>query len=181
EKQVALRNGQRWLPRLEHYALPESPPLEVKRNATYLITGGTGALGLAVARHLAERGAGQIVLTSRSGANDATRDTVRALGNRGCRVAVISADVAMRQEVLHLFEQIDQITDDQPLRGVIHAAGALTGASIVQQTPKSFGDVLAPKVSGAWNLHRTLIERGVDLDLFVLFSSSASLLGLTGH
>src|SRR5262249_36073615 len=73
EQQAAVRAGERWLPRLERYAMP--PPLSsvsISAQAAYLVTGGTGALGLAVARHLAQRGAGQIVLTSRSGGDQAT-------------------------------------------------------------------------------------------------------------
>jgi acyl transferase domain-containing protein len=94
EKQAAVRAGERWLLRLERYVMPAPvSPVSISAQAAYLITGGTGALGLAVARHLAQRGAGQIVLTSRSGGNRATEDAMREIGARGCRVDMIRADL----------------------------------------------------------------------------------------
>ena len=66
-----------------------------------------------------------------------------------------------------------------PLAGVIHAVGVLRDGTLVNQNWQRFAEVLAPKVLGAWHLHR--LTAGRDLDLFVLFSSSAALLGNRGQ
>jgi acyl transferase domain-containing protein/acyl-CoA synthetase (AMP-forming)/AMP-acid ligase II/acyl carrier protein len=181
EKQAALRNGQRWLPRLERYSMPLLPQVDIRAQAAYLVAGGTGAMGLAVARHLAKRGAGQIVLTSRSGADEAARTAIEELNASGCRVEVIRADLSVRHDVERLLDEIERIPGGRPLRGVLFAAGTHEGATIVRQTPESLRKVLAPKICGAWNLHRLCIERARELDLFVLFSSGASLLGSREH
>ena len=62
-----------------------------------------------------------------------------------------------------------------PVRGVIHAAGVLRDGLLVHQTWEEYKDVLAPKVTGAWNLHT--LSRDLDLDFFVLFSSSSAVFG----
>jgi len=181
ETQVALRDGRRWLARLERQELPAALPQRLRGDASYLITGGTGALGLALARRLAERGAGQIVLTSRSGGGDAARTLVEELAGRGCHMEVVRADVAERSQAEQLIDELQGAAPQRPLRGIIHAAGVLEGAPTVEQTPDLLAKVMAPKVWGAWNLHRLSVDRGIELDFFVAFSSGASLLGLRGH
>ncbi|MGH8665574.1 MAG: type I polyketide synthase, partial [Burkholderiales bacterium] len=181
EKQAALRNGQRLLPRLERCEMRPQPPVPISAQAAYLIAGGTGAMGLAVARHLARRGAGQIVLASRSGADEAAREAIRELEASGCRVEVIRADLREHREVERLMDDIERIPGGRPLRGIVFAAGTHAGATILRQTSESLRQVLAPKVCGAWNLHRIGVERGLSLDWFVLFSSGASLLGSREH
>ncbi|MCB1741758.1 MAG: SDR family NAD(P)-dependent oxidoreductase [Gammaproteobacteria bacterium] len=181
ENQIALRGGQRLVARLQHYTVPRATPERLEANATYLITGGTGSLGLALTRHLCECGAKQIVLTSRSGANDAVLATIQELADAGCRVEVVKADVAIPAQAELLLERIDALADGCPLRGIIHAAGVLEGAPSAEQTLEALARVLAPKVWGAWNLHRLTAEKAIELDFFVLFSSGSSLLGLRGH
>jgi myxalamid-type polyketide synthase MxaB len=66
-----------------------------------------------------------------------------------------------------------------PLRGIIHAAGVLDDGILQQQNWQRFERVMAPKVQGAWNLH-TLTQK-LPLDFFVLFSSTAALLGSAGQ
>ena len=66
-----------------------------------------------------------------------------------------------------------------PLRGVIHAAGVLDDGMLGQQDWSRFAKVMAPKVEGSWNLH--MLTRDLPLDFFVVFSSSASLLGSPGQ
>jgi hypothetical protein len=79
--------------------------------------------------------------------------------------------------VVRLFKQID--AQLPPLCGVFHAAGTLDDGILRQQTRDRFATVMAPKVEGAWNLHELTRDR--PLDLFVLFSSAASLVGSPGQ
>ena len=175
---VALRDGERLVARLVR-----RPPsavagagLALDGIATYLITGGLGALGLAVARWLAAHGAQHLVLVGRSAPSDAAAAAVDELRGRGVDVRTPRADCADPGE---LAEVLRAIPEQTPLRGVIHAAGVLDDSVLVRQAWERFAGVLRPKVSGAWNLHR--LTRETPLDFFVLFSSAASLLGSAGQ
>ena len=179
--QVAVRDGKSWTARFRREPVRDESPLRVRADAAYLITGGTGALGLMLARHLAGHGARQIVLTSRSGGNEAAGAVIKALADSGCRVDVYTADVSVHAEAERLMEQIRGAPGALPLRGIIHAAGVLEGAPIASQTRDLLASVMAPKVWGAWNLHHLACRHKLELDFFVLFSSAASLLGLRGH
>ncbi|MDC3955567.1 type I polyketide synthase [Polyangium jinanense] len=142
-----------------------------------LISGGLGALGLAVARWLwEEHHVSHLVLLGRSAPSGERLQAVEALRAAGARVTVAQADVA---DIEALRRVLDEMPPELPLRGVIHAAGEVHDAVIARQTPASFGQVFRAKVRGAWNLHE--VTRGMGLDFFVLFSSGASLIGSAGQ
>jgi NADPH:quinone reductase-like Zn-dependent oxidoreductase/NAD(P)-dependent dehydrogenase (short-subunit alcohol dehydrogenase family)/acyl carrier protein len=154
--------------------------VELSADATYLITGGLGALGLEVASWMVRRKARTLVLVGRRGEDDASEQARAAIGSLracGARVEVISADVADEKAMASALERIER--ELPPLRGVVHAAGSLDDGLISDQTWPRFVTVFASKVLGAWNLH-TLTER-LPLDFFVLFSSAASLVGSPGQ
>jgi amino acid adenylation domain-containing protein len=156
------------------------PPLAVRSlrgDRTYLITGGLGGLGLEVARWLAERGARHIALNSRRGPEEHTKRVLGELRERGVNVQVVLADVTAAEQVERMLGEID--TTMPPLTGVIHAAGLLRDGAVLNQTWERFEEVLAPKVFGGWHLHQLTRDR--DLDLFVLFASTAGLLGNHGQ
>jgi microcystin synthetase protein McyG len=188
EDQVAYRGGQRFAARLvrsRHTGLTGSrPPL--KKDASYLITGGLGSLGLMVARWMAERGAGHLVLVGRNGLPErATWDqfdpvspegvrigAVREIEALGARVSPVATDLGEPEQVEALFGLLEA---PEPLRGVVHAAGVADPCSIQEMTPERLAATLRPKVLGAWTLHE--LTREVDLDFFVLYSSTTALLG----
>ncbi|EDM73610.1 polyketide synthase type I, partial [Plesiocystis pacifica SIR-1] len=144
---------------------------------SYLITGGLGGLGLALARWLAEQGAGHLALCGRRGAHSpAQREAVEKLRALGCSVEAHAVDVADGEAVEALLATLPA---DKPLRGVVHAAGVLDDGTLASLEPAQFEAVLAPKVAGAWNLHRATLE--TPLDFFVLYSSAASVLGSPGQ
>ena len=151
--------------------------LAPRADATYLITGGHGGLGLAVARWLVERGARNLVLLSRSGASPASEELSAALEAKGAIVKTIRADVSNEADVARALNEIRESMP--PLRGVIHAAGVIEDHLLLNLTADSFQRVLAPKVLGAWNLHR--LTANSPLDFFVVFSSVASVLGSPGQ
>jgi myxalamid-type polyketide synthase MxaB len=152
---------------------PSNPQAE----ATYLITGGLGALGLETAQWLAKRGARHIVLCGRRPPDAAAQDAIEQLQTVGCEIRVVAADVSCADEVRRVLEQIDR--DLPPLRGVIHAAGLLDDGVLEQQNRMRFADVLAPKILGAYHLHEQTRDRA--LAFFVLYSSVASLFGGPGQ
>lgn len=177
ENRVAFRRGVRHVARLapsRQANVDGCPPLPPDR--TYLITGGLGALGLQVARRLAERGARYLVLTGRTGAAG-KESAVRDLEQTGARVTVIQADISNPADAVKLFQEIR--SNLPPLGGVIHAAGVLDDGLVRQQSAGRFRKVMAPKAAGAWNLHTH--TKDLSLDFFVLFSSAASLVGSAGQ
>ena len=180
EIEIAWREGKRRLPRLIRLreAPPDPGPERVREDRTYLVTGGLGGIGLEVAGWLADRGAGAIVLNGRRPPEDAAVAAVERLRSRGAEVRVALGDVADARAVDRLLVEVEE-WGLPPLGGVIHSAGILSDAAFANQDPEGFGRVLAPKVRGAWNLHRATLGR--ELDLFVVFSSVAALIGNPGQ
>ena len=151
--------------------------LAPQADSTYLITGGHGGLGLAVAGWLVEKGARHLVLLGRNRSSTASEEVIADLESKGATVAAIQADVSNEAD---LARALSKIHDSMPpLRGVIHAAGVLDDRLLLNMNIESFHRVLAPKALGAWNLHVLTAE--LPLDFFVLFSSVASVLGSPGQ
>ncbi|MEM7134875.1 MAG: SDR family NAD(P)-dependent oxidoreductase [Chloroflexota bacterium] len=176
EPQVAFRQGKRYVARLVSANLEaDYSPVEIHPDASYLITGGLGALGLEMAQFLVDAGAKHLLLTGRTGVRSTNqREAIQQLEANGTMVHVIRADVAIEDDVKQLLAQAQR-----PIRGIIHAAGVLDDGMVMQQNPERFAKVAAPKVHGAWNLHCQ--TQKLELDFFVLFSSVASLMGSTGQ
>ncbi|HEV2521761.1 MAG TPA: SDR family NAD(P)-dependent oxidoreductase [Candidatus Acidoferrales bacterium] len=156
---------------------PSDRSLAPRADATYLITGGHGGLGLAVARWLVEKGARHLVLLSRSGATAAGEQLGADVAAKGATVTTIQADVSNEGDLARALGEIRQSMP--PLRGVIHAAGVLDDHLLLNLNADSFQRVLAPKVLGAWNLHS--LTANLPLDFFIVFSSVASILGSPGQ
>ncbi len=156
---------------------PPSTPL-VATGGTVLITGGTGTLGRLVATHLAERhGVRNLLLVSRQGPEAPAASEIRTeLGERGVDVKIVACDVSDREQLRGL---LDSIGVEQPLRAVVHTAGALDDGSIAELNAERLDSVMAAKVDAAWNLHE--LTHGQELDAFVMFSSAAGVLGSAGQ
>ncbi|WP_163864653.1 type I polyketide synthase [Myxococcus eversor] len=177
ENQVAVRAGGLFTARLERARTRAATrTLAISPEASYLVAGGLGGLGLRLAGWLAERGARYLVLLGRHGPSAEAQRQLDALATRGVHVRVALADLASHEEVA---AALVQPRGAPPLRGIFHAAGVLRDGTLTHQTAESFREVLAPKVQGAWNLH--VLSTGMALDFFVCFSSAASLLGTPGQ
>jgi acyl transferase domain-containing protein/NADPH:quinone reductase-like Zn-dependent oxidoreductase len=151
--------------------------LPVRGDATYVITGGLGALGLHTAEWLHARGARHLVLVGRSGPSPAAKTVVARLEEAGAVVRIALGDVAQAAELNRLLAEVRDTMP--PIRGMVHAAGVVEDAVLARQTRASLAAVMAPKVAGAWNLH--VAAAGLDLDFFVLYSSMAAVLGSAGQ
>nr|WP_086821080.1 type I polyketide synthase [Allokutzneria sp. NRRL B-24872] len=161
EPHVVIRSGAVFAPRLARSSERGTPPTF---EGTVLITGATGLLGGLIARHLvAEHGVRRLVLLGRSGVVE---------GDLDAEVTVVACDVTDRDALAAVF-------DAHEITAVVHAAGVLDDGAIGSLTPQRVSSVLAPKVDGAWNLHELTRER--ELSAFVLFSSSAGLMGGAGQ
>ncbi|MFT7691649.1 MAG: acyl transferase domain-containing protein/acyl carrier protein [Candidatus Latescibacterota bacterium] len=179
EDQVAVRDGALYVPRLSRCADAALTEAAVLRDdSTYLITGGTGALGLRIAAWMIEQcGVRCLALAGRTPPDDETRARIGELEAQGATIAVLQTDVADGGQVAQLVEYIE--AELPPVRGVIHAAGLLDDGVLAAQTPERFARVMEPKVQGAWNLHEHTVHWS--LDFFVLFSSATALLGSPGQ
>ncbi|MGK7875559.1 MAG: type I polyketide synthase [Xenococcaceae cyanobacterium] len=178
ESQIALRCERRYVPRLiPGQKMPtNAAPLSLPSDATYLIAGGLGHLGLNAARWMVEKGARHIVLMGRSDASSTARQEIGQLEDLGARILVVKADICDRGDVDRIFAKIN--ADYPPLRGIFHAAGVAGFHSLQDMTPELIKSILAPKIVGTWNLHQMTL--GIKLDFFVCISSITSIWGAEG-
>jgi acyl transferase domain-containing protein len=153
------------------------PAIPIRADASYLVVGGAGGLGLLVARHLAARGARHLALMARRAPGAAEQEAIDQLIRDGVRVLVLQGDVARPEDVAAVMARVSR--ELPPLRGVIQSAGVLDDGVLQQQSLARFAGVMAPKVAGTWNVHNA--TRHLPLDLFVMFSSVASFLGSPGQ
>ncbi|WIY03025.1 type I polyketide synthase [Amycolatopsis mongoliensis] len=169
ETSVRVENGEVSVPRLAR-AVPEAA--EPPEWGTVLITGGTGALGKLVAKHLArQHGVKDLVLVSRRGPEaEGAAELVAELAELGAEAAVVAADLANRAKVRALLKKY-------PVKSVVHAAGVLDDGVFASMTPERVDGVFDPKALAAWHLH----ELAGDLTAFVTFSSAAGVLGAPGQ
>jgi NAD(P)-dependent dehydrogenase (short-subunit alcohol dehydrogenase family) len=197
EPVVALRGGQRWVQHFEPVTIPtDATRTRFRENGVYLVTGGLGAIGLLIARHIARITKAHLVLTGRAGlpprqqwdalssdpANQLLSEkiaAIREIESLGSEVLVLAADVASQPEMQAVVDKID--AQFGTLNGVIHAAGAVG--------PDDFADIsdlhregcerqFQAKVHGTQVLEHVL--RGRPLDFCFLTSSLSALLGGLG-
>ncbi|OKJ91369.1 type I polyketide synthase [Amycolatopsis sp. CB00013] len=169
EAQVAVHDGKPLVPRLARVAAADAGEPDWTPDDVVLITGGTGRLGQALARHLAVRhGVRGLVLTGRTGTG--AEDLIADLAERGTQVTVAACDVADPAAVRALLAA-------HPVTAVVHAAAVLDDGLVDGLTPDRLGTVLAPKADGARVLH----ELAGPVRKFVVFSSAAGVFGNPGQ
>ena len=191
ERQVAFRDHSRRALRLAAVgrAIP-SAPFAWRSDASYLITGGLGDVGLHIARAMAARGARRLILLGRTPLPPrqtwSTVDpesvvgkriaAVRELESSGVAVHLACVDLADETQ-LRRFVDLFAAEEWPPIRGVVHAAAALDNHLAAEMTRDNFDRVLGPKLHGAVNLDRLL----PDVELFITFSSVVAYLGRSGR
>jgi acyl transferase domain-containing protein/acyl carrier protein len=176
EPHVALREGAALVPRLVRTGPPpeQSPVAPIDPASTVLITGGATGIGAVVARHLASRhGVRNLLLVSRRGPDSPGADELVAdLEELGAEPIVAACDVTDREQLRRLVESIPA---ERPLGAVVHSATNLDDGVLESLDAERMSQVLAPKVDASWHLHE--LTEDLDLSQFLLFSSSATLLG----
>ena len=190
EDQVAYRTDQRYAARLVRRPRGGWPhhPVRWRTDASYLITGGLGDVGLRVAEWMAEQGAHHLILTGRtplppreawdelihSGSRQGLQvQVLRRLEARGVTIRVAVADVTDEAAMRKLLESL-AAEGWPPIRGVFHAAGQADAQPLTTIRPEHSLEVIGPKMAGAWLLHKLLEHE--PLDFFVCCSSAAAIL-----
>ncbi|MEV7046486.1 SDR family NAD(P)-dependent oxidoreductase, partial [Amycolatopsis sp. NPDC051061] len=149
-------------------------PCRIDRDGTVLITGGTGTLGAALARHLvAVHGARHLLLVSRSGGNAAS---AAELAELDADVRIVACDVA---DQTALAELLASVPAEHPLTGVVHTAGTLDDGVLTAQDADRVATVFRPKADAALLLHE--LTAGTELAVFAVYSSVAGVLGNAGQ
>lgn len=175
-------------------------PLAITAQATYLITGALGGIGLRLIDWLAQRGATCLLLISRSAGSPSleVKQRLKELESRGIRCSLLALDLATgpgTEASTALAEAIRALPSEKPLRGLFHAAGVLDDGLVSGLTPERLTAVLAPKLAGWHLLEAALKAAGKTpaqatpspgqpsdgLDFSIAFSSLASLLGSPGQ
>ncbi|WP_420439575.1 SDR family NAD(P)-dependent oxidoreductase [Candidatus Palauibacter sp.] len=156
-------------------------------DATYLVTGGLGGFGLRLIPYLVASGARHLTLLDRDPGRRRDAEWIRRSSalvymDEEAEFDIVRGDVAVEEDVRRCIRHIERRIEGQverPLKGVFHLAGALDDRFLDDLTPESVRRVFAPKATGALHLHRAIA--GHVLDHFVLFSSTASMLGNMGQ
>ncbi|MGZ8219951.1 SDR family NAD(P)-dependent oxidoreductase, partial [Methylomagnum sp.] len=174
---IRYQEGGRYRRGFEELAPPPAHGLPIRDGGTYLITGGLGGLGLICAEALAKRARVNLALAGRTAPGPAQMDALARIGARGGNVAHFAADIADWEATESLVRQVRERFGG--LDGVLHAAGLIRDALLVNKAPGDFDAVLAPKILGA--AHLDLATRGLPLDFFALFSSIAAMGGNLGQ
>ncbi len=162
-REAAWRDGSWHTPRLTRAVLPQEPVFAT--SGTHLVTGGLGGLGPLLAEWLLGHGAERVVLMGR---------TTKPAITLPAGVSAVIGDVARLEDLRRVTTRIGP-----DLRGVFHLAGALSDAAVLRLNRADLGTVFAAKVEGARNLE--VVTTGLTLDAFVLFGSSAGLIGNPGQ
>ncbi|HKV40781.1 MAG TPA: type I polyketide synthase, partial [Blastocatellia bacterium] len=194
---IAYRGNYRWVRTLEPAGIEAGAggKLMLRQKGVYLVTGGMGGIGLALAQYLAEAFQAKLALVGRShfppreeweswstgdaAANEIGRNItrLRAMEALGAEIMVLSGDVAKAEEMRSIVERVHGRFGS--INGVIHSAGVPAGGVIQLKTPEMTAGTFAPKVDGTYVLDDLLNQE--HLDFFVLCSSLAAELGGSGQ
>ena len=194
---TGYRGNSRWARTIDPISpsFIKNPRAVLRDNGVYLITGGLGDLGLAVAEHLAKNYHARLVLMSRTAlppreqwsSIQATRSEedrivrmvrgIERIDAAGGEVLVGATDVCdlagMQTLVLQAIEKFGDV------HAVIHAAGVSGTTPIGLKTSEEIDAVLHPKIIGLAVLEQIFAER--ELDFVALFSSTSAIWGRIGQ
>ncbi len=174
ENQTATRGQQVFVPRLIPLMTTQSSAFTIKANAAYLVTGAFGGMGFKLCQWLVEQGAKHLILLARSSPSEQVESWLQQVQTTGVTVNVKAVDVSD-------YESLRNALDAQTeLAGIFHCAGIFADHLLQDYDWQVFSQVFPAKVQGSWNLHQLSVELKLNLDYFVLFSSSASLLAASG-
>ena len=152
-------------------------PLAFRKNGTYLITGGCGGIGMIFARYLALHYQANLILTGSSNLNKSKERAIERLGKLGGKVVYIKADLSLKEDTQKLVDNIHSHYGN--VQGVLHCAGYIKDALLVNKEEKDIERVFGPKIYGSIFLSKILEKNTIDFMVF--FSGLASVKGNVGQ
>ncbi|KAI1211797.1 ketoacyl-synt-domain-containing protein [Annulohypoxylon truncatum] len=149
----------------------------LREDATYVLSGGFGGLGVEIAKLLAVNGAKHIAFLSRSGAkSELANSCLTLLRSRGVDARDFKVDICDGQALEKVSREIGESMP--PVKGLFQCAAVLRDSVFENMTYDDWQLATQPKTLGSWNLHRVL---GGHLDFFIFLSSSAGVIGNRGQ
>ena len=130
-----------------------------------------------MARELIRQGVKSIALLSRREVDDSLKEEIKSWVETGLDILTFAVDVSNKEDLRTVIHQLNE--GGRQLKAVIHSAGLLSDATVINQTKEHYQTVYQAKVDGAWNLHE--LTQSISLDHFVVFSSAASIFGPAGQ
>lgn len=198
EYKVAYREGHRYVEELEEVDLSKRKleKVEIKRDGVYIITGGTGGLGLETGRHFASKERVRLALVSRTGMpvrenwdgilvngdDEALCKKIKSILDievNGTEVRCFNADISDEMEIAGVIKDIKNRYGR--IDGVVHCAGIGTGKggeNLIDLSEERLKEEIAPKIKGTWLLER--MTREEKLDFFVAYSSPITIMSGVG-
>ncbi|KAI0153141.1 hypothetical protein GGR57DRAFT_146248 [Xylariaceae sp. FL1272] len=152
--------------------------VKFRSDGSYVLAGGLGGIGRAIARWMAKNGARNIIFISRRGASSSKAQGL--LGNLqrdGVCCRVLTCDIADEENLACSLS--DALTTLPPIRGVVNGAMELRDQIFTNMPYESFISGLRPKVQGSWSLHQATLKQ--PLDFFVMLTSGGSFFGSVGQ
>ncbi|PXV95612.1 phosphopantetheine binding protein [Lachnotalea glycerini] len=179
DTQVFFQGKSRFVPCIRDVDLqkPSTNPVRFQKNKTYLITGGTGGIGMIFARYLASEYQANLILSGSSVLNDRKQKQIDELVQMGANVKYIQANLSVEEEAAYLlraaygyFKKID---------GILHCAGMIQDSLLLFKEKAEVEKVFGPKIYGTTYLMKQFINK--PLDFIILFSGLASVAGNVGQ
>lgn len=179
EREVAYRNGQRLISRLEQVDFTSQPQSSItfKQGGTYLITGGLGGIGIEIARYLLKHYQAKLLLVGRTPlTSEKNIKLVQELARLGGEVIYESVDICDLKQLQIIVEKA-QLRLGENLDGILHLAGTFHEQQVLEETQENLAAILRPKFLGAWVLHQLAQEN--QASIFINFSSAHGFFGST--
>lgn len=167
EDEVSIRNqGDFYFPRIDKIR-DFNTSREIEKAASYLITGGTGGLGLLIAEFLVKKEVRDIILVSRNKPTEGVQEAINRIKSKHTNITVMQGDVSVRSDMDKIVSNISN--SFHPLKGIFHCAGCIDDGMLMAMDWGKINNVFNSKVCGAINLH--YLTSTLDLDFFTMFSS----------
>ncbi|MEH2088946.1 SDR family NAD(P)-dependent oxidoreductase [Nostoc sp.] len=186
EREVAYRNGQRLVPRLEKVDWTNKPksPVSFKQGGTYLITGGLGGIGIEIARYLLKYYRARLLLVGKTPLPEKSTwneyperlKAYQELEQLGGEVIYEAVDICDWKQLQIIVEKAKSQWGKN-LDGIIHLAGTFHEQIVLEETQENLAAILRPKVLGAWVLHQLVKDNKGSI--FINFSSAHGFFGST--
>ncbi|KAJ4343988.1 hypothetical protein N0V95_006473 [Ascochyta clinopodiicola] len=155
----------------------QMPAVQLDSNASFVIVGGFGGIGQSICLWLAEHGARNLIVLSRSAnAADKAAPLLSDLHALGCQIRSVACDITNEDDVKRA---VESCKDMAPIRGVIQGAMVLRDSILEKMSLADYTAGLRPKVQGTWNLHKAFAT--TPLDFFVILSSIAGVIGIASQ